>query len=771
MAEVTLQFLGGTVVRRGTAQVTGRAVQRRRIALLGLLAASPGGSISRDRVIGLLWPEADTTAARDGLNTAVYDLRVALGEGAIRSIGDDLALDADAVDADVTGFEASVASGDAAGAVALYRGPFLDGLFVSGAPEFERWLETTRERLRRQYRSALERQAAAAGEREAIELHVRLALDDIANGSAVRDAMRRLLAARDTAGALRLAEQHAKAAADVGPDAGVVAEMQRIRADQAPGPGRRWSWPTRHVVMPLVRPRVAAAVAGSLALAAALFGFRAYAGSVGGHVRAGEHDYRAGRYLAAVEHFRAAVQRDSAHAMAWYRLSQAIIAADLPESEAESAETHAQRLSGALTERERLLMRGYAAFRGAHPNKALEVYRGLVALYPDDAEAWYQLGETLFHYNPRRGRSILEAREAFTRAAALDPVHWGARWHLAHLTAAAGDRRGFDSSLAMLLEGSPETSVELELATLRALASGDSAAERRLLPQLAATDHLRLFQIAWRSAVFLQDLTAADRVARLLAQGPETAHLLGRSMLAYISMARGRWDEAQRQLGAGGAAEPNSIVETRLVVAVHPLAPHRGRLLDSLVAALERLPPTAEGAELRTRLAGYLAAERGDGHAVAALGRQLDSLGGQRYSNALRGRLAFGRGRWLEASAWSVSGADTVPWFGWAVTSPAQAGTLERWVHAEALRELGHDSAALAWYGTFGEHALPDIALWAPARLRRGEILERLGRPSEARREYEGFVELWRDADAELQPLVADARRRIERLSRLLRAE
>jgi hypothetical protein len=43
---------------------------------------------------------------------------------------------------------------------------------------------------------------------------------------------------------------------------------------------------------------------------------------------------------------------------------------------------------------------------------------------------------------------------------------------------------------------------------------------------------------------------------------------------------------------------------------------------------------------------------------------------------------------------------------------------------------------------------------------RQAEIHERAGRPAEAVEHYERFIELWAEADSELRPMVADARRR-----------
>jgi DNA-binding SARP family transcriptional activator len=59
----TLRLLGGVSLEAGGIPVTGRAGQRHRLAFLALIAAAPAG-LSRDRLVGLLWPEAETDRAR-----------------------------------------------------------------------------------------------------------------------------------------------------------------------------------------------------------------------------------------------------------------------------------------------------------------------------------------------------------------------------------------------------------------------------------------------------------------------------------------------------------------------------------------------------------------------------------------------------------------------------------------------------------------------------------------------------------------------------------
>jgi tetratricopeptide (TPR) repeat protein len=55
------------------------------------------------------------------------------------------------------------------------------------------------------------------------------------------------------------------------------------------------------------------------------------------------------------------------------------------------------------------------------------------------------------------------------------------------------------------------------------------------------------------------------------------------------------------------------------------------------------------------------------------------------------------------------------------------------------------------------------------AHRRLGELYEARGDAARAASHYKAFVALWKDADAELQPQVADVRRRIQRLERRAR--
>ena len=169
-ALVELRILGSLQLRAADGrQVDTLARHAKRTALLAYLAASsPRGPHRRDTLLALFWPESDAPHARAALNQALYVLRSALGEEAIAPRGDgEVVLSREAVWCDAAAFEAALDAGRPGDALALYRGDLLEGFFVTGAPEFERWLERERARLRERASQgawALAEERAAVGD-------------------------------------------------------------------------------------------------------------------------------------------------------------------------------------------------------------------------------------------------------------------------------------------------------------------------------------------------------------------------------------------------------------------------------------------------------------------------------------------------------------------------------------------------------------------------------------------------------------------------------
>ncbi|HEY0023854.1 MAG TPA: BTAD domain-containing putative transcriptional regulator [Longimicrobium sp.] len=202
-------------------------------------------------MIGLLWPEHSTEAARHTLSESLYVLRKEVGEG-LSSSGDEVRLDPAVVASDVGEFESALEAGKLEEAARVYGGPLLDGFYVADAPEFERWVEGERDRLARAYARALE-QLADAAEAEgsalrAVDWWRALAVHDPYSSRVALRLVRALDAAGERAAALRYAATHAALMREelgVDDDAEMEALVERLRTDPvrtpAPPPPPRFT--------------------------------------------------------------------------------------------------------------------------------------------------------------------------------------------------------------------------------------------------------------------------------------------------------------------------------------------------------------------------------------------------------------------------------------------------------------------------------------------------------------------------------------------------
>lgn len=115
------------------------------LAYLGLMQRHHAAR--RDVITAMFWPESGQEHARTALRKVLLGLRGIMGEAAIVNHGDEeVALVPALVPCDVTLFRAAIAEGRHEAAMALYRGPLLDG-FAAGVPAFEEAARTERREL------------------------------------------------------------------------------------------------------------------------------------------------------------------------------------------------------------------------------------------------------------------------------------------------------------------------------------------------------------------------------------------------------------------------------------------------------------------------------------------------------------------------------------------------------------------------------------------------------------------------------------------------
>jgi DNA-binding SARP family transcriptional activator/TolB-like protein len=248
-----LHALGGLYLERDGVRIDGGATQRKRLALLAVLAVEQSGA-TRDKVAALLWPESDVAHSRNALYQSVAAIRRELGsEVVIGSPTGDLRLNPELLTSDVADFQDALARDDLERAAAVYGGAFLDGVHIRSAPELERWVEVTARTYQRRYQDVLgelaDRALASGGHGVAARWLRRLAEADPLNaGSAVR-LMEALAAAGEREAAIRhgaVYTELVRAELDVEPDRRVLEILAGLRRREDAGE-------RRHGVRPLVR--------------------------------------------------------------------------------------------------------------------------------------------------------------------------------------------------------------------------------------------------------------------------------------------------------------------------------------------------------------------------------------------------------------------------------------------------------------------------------------------------------------------------------------
>jgi DNA-binding SARP family transcriptional activator/tetratricopeptide (TPR) repeat protein len=130
--------------------------RRRQLAVLAVLALN-ARPVRREQLVEMFWGDEDEDRARHSLSNALSSLRGCIGATAIAARQTDVGLSSDApLGVDALEFSAACEASDHERAVALYGGPFLDGVVVPDSVRFDGWVARERARLERQFLHACE---------------------------------------------------------------------------------------------------------------------------------------------------------------------------------------------------------------------------------------------------------------------------------------------------------------------------------------------------------------------------------------------------------------------------------------------------------------------------------------------------------------------------------------------------------------------------------------------------------------------------------------
>jgi hypothetical protein len=337
--------------------------------------------------------------------------------------------------------------------------------------------------------------------------------------------------------------------------------------------------------------------------------------------------------------------------------------------------------------------------------------------------------------------------------------------------------------VSRVLELSPSSDQALAMRALRAFTLRSEEDQGQVIGELRTARALSMAIAFTDVALYSGDLPAATRFGRELARQARADGLRGLAhlTLAHLELARGRISAAWAELDHGAALAPAWTLEVRGLFAALPFLPAGAIDVAAIRAQLEGWNPAAVPLDptfplmvhdpihghLRAYLLGQIDARLGDITAVHAASEALAELPVPEGTEALVQRLArslVGAGRELQCRSGealrTVEGARSDVWYQWALASPFYAGGLDRFLRASWLEQVGRDDEAMGWFGSIAERSAWELPFAAPSAFRMGEICEHRGELAAAAHHYARVLELWKDCDEVLRPVVEEAARR-----------
>jgi tetratricopeptide (TPR) repeat protein/predicted Ser/Thr protein kinase len=454
--------------------------------------------------------------------------------------------------------------------------------------------------------------------------------------------------------------------------------------------------------------------------------------------------FERGDWVGAIPLLEEAITFDSTFAMAYRRLAVAFFNTQAGRSRIVPPARKAFQYRDRLPRTERYLTEAYYYSQAeSDRERAAAAYRSLLEIDPENGTALNNLA--LFYNQTRRYR---EAEELARRAIQVGDV---TVYYNNALNAQMGQGKyaAAESTLARFAMRMPGAlGVWLGRSDLAA-ARGDFATAAAYVDSLLGRDRSPV----WRAA--------------------------GHSRLAYAALARGKLTDAERHTREAMAANqargvPGEYINGALVIAqVHLL--HRddpARALREIDAALARHPLSTMPASDRpyTALAdAYARAGRVDlaRRTVAEYEREVEEAlrRADVGVNRAAGSIALAEGRWQEAVVAFRSLREE--------GLGALVGLPEL---AEAYDRAGNVDSAVAHYGALVNTPLAGSGTLAAQQgvramflartyKRMGELYEQRGDREKALESYGKLVDLWKEADPELQPVVTEVKQRMARLA------
>jgi hypothetical protein len=377
---------------------------------------------------------------------------------------------------------------------------------------------------------------------------------------------------------------------------------------------------------------------------------------------------------------------------------------------------------------------------------------GATNRYPEDPEAWNNLGEALDHFGAFMGRSYEEQLQAFDRAIELDSAYAPAYLHPIDISAKYGPDAA-RKYLRLYLALNPKDQEVRLVERLVDSVPGGAATLPALLSGAPGHSLFAAFNFFCRMPDTLETAIAIARVlaSHTWSMTPINRPGFGARLLATAMLTRGH-------LRAGGEAQPENeyltIFADAAIIGAVPAERAANRFRKELST-----PRATIGAAFP-----WWASHR-DTVSLRTAASHADSIG--RANPARRPLQAY---LWASANAYlALVRGDTTGAIQQFLALPKGACPYcyqDQLTVARLLVDRGRDREA--WPILRGEHAsstlapFPTSVLW---ELLRGRVAERIGERELAIRSYSWVTGMWRNADPELQPYVTEAREGLARLT------
>ena len=444
---------------------------------------------------------------------------------------------------------------------------------------------------------------------------------------------------------------------------------------------------------------------------------------------------------------RDAVSIDTLFVEGWRKLGVVMSNMGMPQSQVDSALRRALSLRDRLPERERDYLEGYVYTSGPGYDRARGVAAYERLLARGDSQPLNNLGVSL-----RFRREFVRAESLFAAQAKRDPRFQLGHWNLWFTRSMQGDLAGMDSAAADARRLFPDGYVASRHRLRRAQLEGDIATLR------AVIDSTRQFRDPFDPALHVR--SQAD-FAKQLGQV--------RAAVRY-------YDEAVRIDSMGGRS-PYAVTRSldRLEFALGSGVPADGALQATEIA-LEREPIQSIPSEVDRpylRAAELLAHAGRPDRAKALLARYRTEVKDPELRKSLEpfvhralGGIAAAEGKWVDAAREYRAG-DRLP--------DGPVDSCDYCQHQRMVRlfaAAGMADSAIAQYDLYKSSGIgsrprkgPDLVLSSTTVESLARMFDQVGDSTRAIEAYRDLVERWKDADPELQPRLAAARKRLAELT------